>query len=286
MNMIVAVISPGNMGAGMGARMVENGARVRTVLSGRGAVSAARAAAAGMEATDEVGIAEAAFVLSVVPPGDALALAERLAPALGRAAAKPVYIDCNAVNPETAARIAAVIAVTGCPFIDGGIIGGPPAPGGKAPALYLSGSEAARATTLGRLGLDIRVLDGPVGAASALKMSYAGITKGFTALGSVMALAATKGGSAEALRRELADSQPALWAWLSRQVPGMYSKAYRWVAEMEEIAGFIDDADAGTAMLMGAARLYDRIATDEKGGRHETAALSAFFAGPAATRRE
>ena len=36
----------------------------------------------------------------------------------------------------------------------------------------------------------IRLLDGPLTAASALKMSYAGITKGFTALGAAMMLAA------------------------------------------------------------------------------------------------
>ncbi len=163
--------------------------------------------------------------------------------------------------------------------MDGGIIGGPPAPGGKGPALYVSGPEAARAAVLGDYGLDIRVLDGPVGAASALKMSYAGITKGFTALGAVMALAATRGGSADALRRELADSQPALWGWLSRQMPRMPPKAYRWVAEMEEIAGFIDDEDAGTAMLAGAARLYERIAADAKSGQSDGAALGTFFGG-------
>ena len=107
---------------------------------------------------------------------------------------------------------------------------------------------------MNRHGLDIRVLEGPIGAASALKMSYAGITKGFTALGAAMALAATRAGAAEALHRELADSQPALLGWLTRQVPRMYPKAYRWVAEMEEIAGFIGAPDAGGTMLDGAAR--------------------------------
>jgi len=286
MEHVVAVISPGNMGAGIGARLVENGVVVPTWLAGRGAASAARAATAGMTPTDEAGIAGAAVVLSIVPPGDALSLAERLAPTLARAPAKPLYVDCNAVNPATVARIASVVTATGCAFVDGGIIGGPPVRGGKAPALYVSGADAARAAPLGRLGLDIRVLDGPVGAASALKMSYAGITKGFTALGTAMALAATEAGAARALHRELADSQPALLGWLTRQVPQMYPKAYRWVAEMEEIAGFIDDGDAGRFMLAGAARLYERIAADAAAGGGETAALSAFFADQTATKKE
>ena len=80
-------------------------------------------------------------------------------------------------------------------------------------------------------------------------MSYAGITKGFTALGAAMMLAATRGGSAEALQAELAESQPALLGYLTRQVPSMYPKAYRWVAELEEIAGFVGKDRDEHAML-------------------------------------
>ncbi len=230
-----------------------------------------------MRAAELSDVAETRLILSIVPPGDALGLAERLAPALSASTIKPVYVDCNAVNPATVSRIQATVAATGCPFVDGGIIGGPPTTGGRSPALYVSGPAASAVSALTQHGLDIRVLDGPVGDASALKMSYAGITKGFTALGAVMALAATRAGTAEALHRELADSQPELLAWLSHQVPRMYPKAYRWVAEMEEIAGFIADPDAGSAMLEGAARLYERIATDTVAEQAETAALSAFF---------
>src|SRR3954451_12161861 len=95
-------------------------------------------------------------------------------------------------------------------------------------------------------GLDIRIVGGGMGAASALKMSYAGITKGLTALGAAMMLGAARAGVAEALYAELAASQPALLAWFTRQIPGMYQKAYRWVAEMEEIAEFLE-ADAAAA---------------------------------------
>ena len=98
------------------------------------------------------------------------------------------------------------------------------------------GPHAAGFAKLNDYGLIVRVLEGPLTAASALKMSYAGITKGFTALGAAMMLAATRGGSAEALKAELAESQPALLGYLTRQVPSMYSKAYRWVAEMDEIS--------------------------------------------------
>lgn len=276
MKPIFAVISPGNMGAGIGGRLAERGGEVRTWLAGRSGESAQRAREANMIAVDPGAIAEASVILSIVPPGTALALADRLAPALSDAKEKPLYVDCNAVSPATVARIASVIGKTGCPFVDGGIIGGPPTPG-KAPALYVSGPDAARVAWLGDYGLDIRVMDREIGAASALKMSYAGITKGFQALGSVMALAAAQGGVAEELQRELADSQPVLLAWLSRQVPRMYSKAYRWVAEMDEIADYIGDPDGGSRILEGAAHFYHRIAADMDGGRQDTGRLTAFF---------
>ena len=119
-------------------------------------------------------------------------------------------------------------------------------------------------------GLIVRVLDGPLTAASALKMSYAGITKGFTALGAAMMLAATRGGSAEALKAELAESQPELLGYLTRQMPDMYSKAYRWVAELDEISDFVGKDHPEHAMLTAAARLYERIAEDVEGGERRS----------------
>jgi L-threonate 2-dehydrogenase len=109
-----------------------------------------------------------------------------------------------------------------------------------------------------------------------MKMSYAGITKGFTALGAAMMLAASRAGTAEDLKAELSGSQPALFGWLTRQVPNMYSKAYRWVAEMEEIAQFVGEDPAARQFYEGAARLYERIAADSDGDCKEVAALDAF----------
>jgi L-threonate 2-dehydrogenase len=276
MKPVVAVISPGAMGSAVAHCLTVNGIEVRTSLVGRSAATAARAREAGMVGTTDEGLAEADIVLSILPPGEALALAQRLAPVLGRASRRPVYVDCNAVNPETVGRIAEVIATTDCPFVDGGIIGGPPKPGAGATKIYLSGPQAERVAVLVPYGLVMPVLPGPVGVASAMKMSYAGITKGFTALGSMMMLAATRGGTAEFLRRELEASQPQLLAWLTRGTPNMFSKAYRWVAEMEEIAGFTGEDAAARQLFEAAARFYERIADDYAGDHRETDALAAF----------
>ena len=146
----------------------------------------------------------------------------------------------------------------------------------------MSGAAANEVAHLSDFGVPFPLLDGPVGAASALKMSYAGITKGFTAVAVAMVLGATRAGSADALYQELALSQPQLLAWLSRQVPRMHPKAYRWVAEMEEIGHFLGDGAPAGDMFAHVARIYQDIA-DAAGAPSDgdaVAQLQAFFAKP------
>jgi len=273
----VAIIAPGAMGSGVGRRLSENKVTVLTSLAGRSAASAARAQEAGMIGVGDAQLPEADFLLSIVPPGEALALARRLAPTLRAANKKTVYVDCNAVSPPTTQAIADVIATTGCLFIGAAIIGPPPKPGSRNTKFYVSGPAAHDFARFNDFGLIVRVLDGPLTAASALKMSYAGITKGFTALGAAMMLAAARGGSADALKAELEESQQPLLAWLSRQVPTMYPKAYRWVAELDEIAGFVGQDHPEHAMFEAAARFYEELAKDVDGDNKDTAALDNFI---------
>jgi L-threonate 2-dehydrogenase len=261
---VVAVIAQGMMGAGVGRRLHESGAEVRTLLSGRSAASAKRAEAAGMlPARDERALLEGAdFFLSILPPGEATALADHLVPALTALDPKPVYVDCNAVSPRTTIRIGEIVAPTGADFVDGGIIGGPPRPG-YSPTIYASGATARQTAVLRDWGIDWRVIDGPIGAASALKMSYAGITKGTTAIASAMLLGAARFGCGEALIAELSESQPEMLERFRHGIPRMYDKAYRWVAEMEEISDFLEANPPSHDIYAAVARLYGHLAAAE-----------------------
>ena len=284
---VVAVIAAGMMGAGVGRRLADHGVKVLTSLAGRGGSTAERAGEAHMLAASDSEIAAADFILSIVPPGEALALAERFVPALKASNAKPVYVDCNAINPATLERVAAAIAPTGCAFVDCGIIGPPPPrislrkkPGEinlSGPRFYASGPAAAQFAGLRQYGLDVRVLEGPPHAASALKMSYAGITKGTQAVGAAMMLAAMRAGSGDALYAELADSQKAALAQFKQQLPMMPAKAYRWVAEMEEIAGFVGDSSAAHELYEAAAHFYKHMAEDFAANKEDAAALETFL---------
>ncbi len=46
-----------------------------------------------------MGNGEADGVLSIVPPGEAVALARSLSPVMRETARKPIQADCNAVSP-------------------------------------------------------------------------------------------------------------------------------------------------------------------------------------------
>jgi L-threonate 2-dehydrogenase len=277
MNPVVTVIAPGMMGAAVSKRLVDHGLKVLTSLKGRSEETVERAKAAGMISVSDEEIAATDFILSILPPGDAVALAQRFAPTLTASNSKPVFVDCNAVSPRTVERIAAALAPTGSPFVDAGIIGAPPKPNDAGPRFYASGPEAPRFARLREYGLDVRVLSGPLSAASALKMSYAGITKGTQALAAAMLLAATRGGTADGLFAELQGSQPHILAWLKRNLSQMPPKAYRWVAEMHEIADFVGEDPSAHELYAGAAHFYEQIARDFAADKRQVAALQEFL---------
>ena len=269
MGIVVGVVAQGKMGAGVAKRLHENGAEVRTLLSGRSAASAERARAAGMIAVaDESELVSGAdFFLSILPPGEALALARRMVPALTTAARKPIYVDCNAVSPQTAQEIARVIESTGAAFVDGGIIGGPPRQG-YSPAIYASGPAAEKTAALRDCGIDWRIIDGPNGAASGLKMSlcrnhqrHDRDRRGHAARRRAVRL--RRGVDGRVVGKPARHAQ----AHSASSIPRMYDKAYRWVGEMEEISDFLGASPPSRDMYEAIARLYEDLAGAEGGIR-------------------
>jgi 3-hydroxyisobutyrate dehydrogenase-like beta-hydroxyacid dehydrogenase len=274
----IAIIAAGAMGSAIAERLTRRGATVLTSLDGRSPQSRARAEAAGMRHVDDQRLVdEACMILSIVPPAEAGALAERFAARLGSAAHAPIFADCNAISVSTLCSIGRSLERAGARLVDGAIIGAPPKGDNPGPAIYLSGDAAGELAGLSEYGLDVRVIDGPLGAASALKMSYAGITKGLVAVATAMILAADRAGAGPALKAELAASQPQLFERFARTLPDMYPKAYRWVEEMHAISDFIGGSFPESIMFEGAAGLYQRMADDIAGDRAESTRIDGFF---------
>jgi hypothetical protein len=68
-----------------------------------------------------------------------------------------------------------------------------------------------------------------------------------------------------------------MFAWFKRGLAQMPPKAYRWVAEMHEIAGFVAEDPAAHELYEGAAHFYERIAEDFDGDKEDVTALTKFI---------
>jgi 3-hydroxyisobutyrate dehydrogenase-like beta-hydroxyacid dehydrogenase len=257
----VGILSPGDMGSGVGTVLHQHGLRVLTCLAGRGPGSRERAAQAGFEdvADLEVLVRTCDVLLSIVPPAVAGAVADQVAAAVTATGSDLLYVDCNAIAPGTASSVARTITEAGARFADAGIIGPPPTrPGSR---IFTSGPGSAEFAALGTFGLDIRVLDGDVGQASGLKMCYAAMTKGVQALGAELLVAARLLGVEETLLAEQSEGADlaAVRRFVERALPTMPPKAYRWIGEMEEIARCFEDLGLPGRLMLGAADVYTNV---------------------------
>ncbi len=258
----IAILMPGDMGHGVGRALRRHGHDVLTCLAGRSARTRGLAAAAGMRDAGslEALVAEADLILSILPPEAAVAQAGAVAAAMTATGVRPLYVDCNAVSPMTAREVGGIITAAGAPFIDCGIIG--VAPGkGKPTRFHVSGPDTGAMERLDGKGIQVLPLGPEIGRASALKMVYAGLTKGTMTLHTAMLLAAWQLGVYDEAVAEYADSQPAALQAMQGRVPRIPADAGRWIGEMEEIAATLAAAGVTTGFHDGAAeicRVLDR----------------------------
>ena len=253
----IGILSPGDMGHTVGDVLRQNGLRVITCLEGRSARTRALAEKAGIidVPTYRQLVTEATLVLSIMVPAQAMSAAEAIADALRETDTRLTYADCNAIAPQTVRKLGEVITSAGGTFVDASIIGPPPRIPG-ATRFYASGSELEAFLALNRYGLDVRPLGDEVGLASAIKMCYASLTKGLTALCTELLTAAARLGVSDALTAEFRLSQSALFERMEKGLPSMPPKANRWIGEMEEISATFEHVGLTPKILAGAADMY------------------------------
>lgn len=253
----VGILSPGDMGHTVGRVLGEHGLRVIACTQGRSRRTLALAKSANITAVPtyrQLAI-EADLILSILVPAQAKAAAESIAQALGETNSELVYADCNAIAPQTVRQIDEIITAARGTFVDASIIGPPPKNEG-ATRFYTSGGDLRIFQELSRFGLDIRPLGAQVGLASAIKMCYASMTKGLTALCTELLTAAEILGVSEALGEEFKLSQSALYERMERSLPLMPPKSKRWIGEMEEISATFEHVGLTPKILAGAADMY------------------------------
>jgi 3-hydroxyisobutyrate dehydrogenase-like beta-hydroxyacid dehydrogenase len=251
----IGLLHPGEMGAAVGGSLVLVGHEVLWDPAGRSRATTGRALSAELTGVkfDRL-IAKSSVILSICPPHAALDVAHQVA-AAGYAGC---YVDANAISAATAEQVATVVTAAGASYVDGGIIGQPPeAPGYT--RLYLSGPQASEVRVLfNRSRLDARIAEGPLYAASTVKMAYAAWTKGSSALLLAARALARAGGVERTLLAEWQLSQPNLTAQSERAAAAAAAKGWRWIGEMEEIAASMSAVGLPDGFHEAAAEVFDR----------------------------
>ena len=252
----IGLLHPGEMGASVGAAARGNDGQVLWASEGRGLETRARAVAAGLTDVETLSalVERSRIILGVCPPHAATEVARAVA---GRRFSG-IYVDANAVAPETSREIQGMIVEAGGSYVDGGIIG-PPARERGSTRLYLSGPRAGEVAALfeGSV-LGAEVIDVTPGRASALKMAYAAWTKGSDALLLAVRAYALAAEVEGALLREWGLSQADL-AVRSKRAGESAGKAWRFEGEMHQIGHAFGDAGLPEGFHRAASSVYRRL---------------------------
>ena len=253
----VGILSPGDMGHTVGNVLRQNDLRVITCLEGRSQRTRQLAEKAGIVdvPTYPQFVTEADLILSIMVPAQAISAASIVAETLQQVDTTLTYTDCNAIAPQTVRKLGDIVTSAGGTFVDASIIGPPPRTPG-ATRFYASGPDLDLFSELNNYGLDGRALGAEIGLASAIKMCYASLTKGLTALCTELLTAASVLGVSEALTEEFQLSQSALFERMEKGLPSMPPKARRWIGEMEEISATFAHVGLTPNILTGAADMY------------------------------
>ena len=252
--MKVGVLHPGEMGVTVLESLVENDVSATWVKGGRSESTVRRASSIPSVDTLEELIHSVETIISVCPPSAALEVARNISDK----GFKGIYVDANAISPLESRKVAELF---GAAFVDGGIIG-PPAKEAGTTRIYLSGMRSREVVDLFKVGpLEAIALSDSsdpeeITAASALKMAYAGFSKGSSALLLAVNAFARKSGVLEALHKEWEISAPGLVRRSQNTAVSISRKAWRFGAEMDFISESFDEKNLPPEFHQGASALY------------------------------
>ncbi len=257
---VIGLMSPGDMGHKVGEAIRAKGFRVVTSVAGRSALTQTRAARAGLEDMGSLaGIVGAAdIIFSIMPPERAEDFARDVAAEMKHQNKASIFVDCNAISPMTMKRIDEHIRAVGGRCMDIGIIGSPPGspPDRPVPRFYTSGPHMEALRFLDGDSMRFMDMGSEIGRASAIKMCFAGLTKGTMTLRTSVLLAGEMLGVGAELKDVIAASQKFHWEGMNASVPFLAADAGRWAGEMEQISETFGSVGVTPNMHKGAAETF------------------------------
>lgn len=254
----IGFLHPGSMGISLAASAQNSGHTAYWASEGRSQATHERAQSHAL--TDAGTLAAlcdtCSAIVAICPPHAAQDVAQQVIDN----EFKGLYVDANAIAPQTAREIAAAMAEAGIDFVDGSVIGGPAWEPGRT-WLYLSGPKAHDVTGCFAAGpLETAVIGEKAGEASALKMCFAAYTKGSTALLCAILAAAEELNVREALEAQWSRGGSDFADQTQNRVRHVTAKAWRFAGELEEIGATFEGVGLPGGFGSAAAEVYRRIA--------------------------
>lgn len=262
----IGILSPGQMGSGLGRAWQQRGVRVLTTVAGRS--TRTRRLAAGLEILPSLAdvVAQAEVIVSIGPPEHAIVMAASVVECCRQVGRRPIVADFNAIAPHTVQLISDQVAAAGCELVDGSISGPPPGTS-TSTRLYLSGPAAPRLAGLAAPGLTTHLVGNRAGAASAIKMCTSSVYKGFTALTLQALLTARAHDVCDPVLADLREVFGTVMSDPARRIAVGAAKSDRYRAEMLEIAETQRRAGAQAALFEAMARVFEFVCRSELASR-------------------
>jgi len=262
-NLTVGIISPGDMGHAVGAQLINNNVNVITALEGRSGRTKSLAKYAKIQDVGSLTnlVKGSDLILSILVPSQAIPFAKTISDTIKSLDKSIYFADCNAIAPQTTKKMSEYFQDTSAIFIDGGIIGGPPTENYQ-PVFYTSGPDTTLLENLNGKGIRVNNIGSEIGQASAIKMCYAGMTKGTIALNISVLSTAKILGVYDSLIAEFSKSQSEMLKRMNR-MSEVHTKSNRWVGEMLEISSTFESANLSGMFHKGAAETYDFVSKTE-----------------------
>ena len=256
----IGLLSPGHMGHLIGLTLQRSGFNIITSLHDRSTRTKNLSEKANILNVGTIKnlVNESDILLSIVPPQNALEVATTVASEIQSSGKTALYVDCNAIAPQTTKKIGSIIIKSGFHFIDGGIIGSPPSKN-SITRLYVSGPKANDITLLNTNNFSIIRIGDLIGTASALKMCYAALTKGTAALQLAQLTVAQILGIDNYLEEELLLSKNDLYTSMKNSLPKLPAKTHRWIEEMNQISLTFKSAGVTGSFHSGAKESYKKV---------------------------
>jgi 3-hydroxyisobutyrate dehydrogenase-like beta-hydroxyacid dehydrogenase len=256
----------GDMGLSVGIALLNSGIEVLTNLDGRSKKTIKSAKSNNIKnITLSDLIDKSDIILSIIPPSASVEVANKLSKLSQLNSKSLTYVECNAISPDTTKFIEKSFITTAfknSKYIDGSIIGTAPTDTYK-PKLYISGKYANKIEFLKSKAFQIINLGDKLEAASSIKMCYASLTKGTSALWISLLLLSKKLNIFEELIEELDYSQKDTLIKMKNQIPKLPLKSGRWIAEMREIASTYVSQSLNSGSLDNSAYIYSLVSLIE-----------------------